>query len=321
MGQAALARLRWCANDVCMSADRSGVGVPGQVTTTYRPRLFRSWSAEREVMADYSRILSTWPVPYTTQSIPTRHGATFVVSSGPESGCPVVLLPGVGSNAVSWLLDVGVLAVRFRVHVVDTAGDPGRSEPVRADWHSPAYAEWLDDVLNGLGATRAYLVGISQGGWNALTFATTWPERVALLVLLAPAGVCAPRPRFLLRDLPLALFGSGGRRVFNRRIAAGRLPSFVLSYVDNIADDFGTRLAVPPLFRDEELARLDMPVLVLVGDRDVIFSAAHLMARMRRLVPHVRTAVIAVAGHALVGLADRIGAFFAETLAAPGPVP
>jgi pimeloyl-ACP methyl ester carboxylesterase len=151
----------------------------------------------------------------------------------------------------------------------------------------------LDDVLNELGATRANLVGISQGGRNALKFATTWPERVASLVLLAPAGVCAPRPRFLLRDLPLALFGSRGRRVFNRRIAAGRIPSFALPYVDYFADDFRTRLAVPPLFRDEELARLEMPVLVLVGDRDVIFSAAHLMARMRQLVPHVRMAVVA----------------------------
>jgi pimeloyl-ACP methyl ester carboxylesterase len=217
---------------------------------------------------------------------------------------------------MSWLLDVGELAVRFRVHAVDTPGDPGRSEPVRADWHSPAYAEWLDDVLNDLGVTRAYLVGISQGGWNALKFATTWPERVAALVLLAPAGVCPPRPRFLVRDLPLALLGSRGRRAFNRRIAAGRLPSFALSYVDHIADDFRSRLAVPPLFRDDDLARLDMPVLVLVGDRDVIFSANRLTTRMRRLVPHVRTAVIRGAGHALVGLADRIGAFLVETLAA-----
>lgn len=62
------------------------------------------------------------------------------------------------------------------------------------DWAGPGYAEWLEDVLDGLGAQKAALLGLAQGGWAALRFATYRPERVDRLVLLLGGTEDAIRP-------------------------------------------------------------------------------------------------------------------------------
>jgi pimeloyl-ACP methyl ester carboxylesterase len=93
-----------------------------------------------------------------------------------------------------------------------------------------------------------------------------------------------------------------------------------MSYVDHIADDFRPRVAIPPLFADDELRGLAMPLLLMVGDSDAIYSARRVTARVRRLVPHATTVVVPGAGHVLLGAADTVTEFL--THAAPvGPRP
>ena len=61
---------------------------------------------------------------------------------------------------------------------------------------SPAYAEWLDDVLNALKVERTVLVGMSQGAWVALKYTTEKPDKVEKLVLICPGGVIPIGCRF-----------------------------------------------------------------------------------------------------------------------------
>ena len=162
--------------------------------------IYKSAAGEAAVMDLYERTLAHWPVPCTTAVLPTRHGDTFVIASGPESAPPVVLLHGASSNALAWIGDVATLSHTLRVYAVDLPGEPGRSSPNRPPWAGPAFSEWMEDVLDGLHIEQAALVGISQGGWTALKFATAQPERVAALVLLrlpaspqrGPPSCCAP---------------------------------------------------------------------------------------------------------------------------------
>jgi pimeloyl-ACP methyl ester carboxylesterase len=68
-------------------------------------------------------------------------------------------------------------------------------------------------VLDGLGVKKASLLGISQGAWVALKFATTHTERVEKLVLLATAGIERARLSFMLRRSRWRSWGKGeGRR-------------------------------------------------------------------------------------------------------------
>ncbi len=275
----------------------------------FRDRVFRSLAAELEVMADYDEVLADWPVAHDIDVVPTVLGQTAVVSSGPPSAPSLVLLHGAGTNAMSWASDIGTFATRFRTHVVDIPGDPGRSAGIVADRRSPVYARWLGDVLDGLDIGRAHLVGISMGAWNAVTFAVARPQRVRSLTLLAPDGICQPRPRFFLSAAPLMLLGSAGSRRIDRWIAGGRLVRQTLSYVDRLSRSLRPRIDITPLFTDDELRSLRMPILAVTGARDVIFAAHRVARRLRLLVPRARIVVLPRDGHALIGLAAPVVGF------------
>ena len=122
------------------------------------------------------------------------------------------MLQGSGANAAMWLPDIETFAQRLRVHAVDVIGEPGGSAPSRPRLGSVAYAEWLDDVLDGLNLDSAALVGVSLGGALALDYAARRPQRVDRLVLLAPSGIGRQRNGFLVKAILLQLLGDRGRR-------------------------------------------------------------------------------------------------------------
>ena len=93
----------------------------------------------------YEALLARWPAPYTTLDIASRYGGAFVAACGSESALPVALIHGAVSNSAMWAGDVGEYSRHYRVYAVDLPGEPGKSAPVRLDWNSAAYAEWLGD--------------------------------------------------------------------------------------------------------------------------------------------------------------------------------
>lgn len=107
----------------------------------------------------------------------------------PGTGPTIVFLPGyasdmAGTKAVAleaWAQARGRAYLRF-----DYAGC-GESE---GEFEDETLASWRDDVLHLLDSVATgpvVLVGSSMGGWIALLVAKLRPERVAGLVLIAPA--------------------------------------------------------------------------------------------------------------------------------------
>ena len=143
--------------------------------------IYKSEEGRRLVQGQYRRILERWPVPCEHRVVSTREGDTFVVVSGDPSAPSLVLFHGSGTNSASWMRDVATWARDYRVYAVDMIGEPGLSAPSRPLLASSAYADWLDDVWNGLGLAHASVVGISLGGWLGLDFAMRrTPRQVAL---------------------------------------------------------------------------------------------------------------------------------------------
>ena len=276
------------------------------------PSIYKSPAGERAVMAWYEALLARWPVPYEARHIPTRYGHTFVVASGDPSAPPLVLLHGAGSNSAAWAGDVAEYGRGHQVYAVDLLGEPGKSAPHRPAWDGPAYAEWLEDVLNALNVERATLIGLSQGGWAALKFAVYRPEQVESLVLLTPGGITPDRWSFVLRAIPLSLLGQWGIERLNRMIWAGQpVAKEVSEATALIMAHFRTRLGVLSIFADAELQRLTMPVLLLIGARDALRDGERIAARVHKFVPHLTAIIIPEAGHALVHTAMRVGPFLA----------
>ncbi len=161
------------------------------------PAIYKTTAGQQKVLAWYDSVLASWTLPYQTQSVSTRQGDTFVITCGSENLPPLILLHGAASNALSWQGEMGEYSQWFSVYAVDLPGEPGKSTPTRPCWQTNAWADWLDDVLNGLAVKKASIIGLSQGGWTALRFATIHPWRVDKLVLLAPAGVVPTKVGFI----------------------------------------------------------------------------------------------------------------------------
>ena len=228
--------------------------------------IFKTPQGAAAVHERYAAFLQHWPGGAEQLRLPTRHGETFVVASGPKDAPPVVLLHGSASTSAMWMGDAASWGKRFRLYAVDVIGEPGFSAQARPRLASGAYVEWLDEVFEGLGVSRAALVGISLGGWLALDYATRRPERVSALALLCPGGV-GRHKNVLLWAAPLLLLGPWGRRKVTERIGGprpkGDLPPAVQAFVaftQLIFAHFRPRSERLPRFSDAALRRLSMPV-------------------------------------------------------------
>lgn len=273
------------------------------------------------VLARYRQLLEHWPAPNEQRLVPTAHGDTSVISAGPQGAPDVVLLHGSASNSASWMGDVATLARRFRVHAVDMIGEPGLSAPNRPPLASHVYADWLGEVLAGLGVTRCALVGISLGGWLSLEYATRRPEAVSAIVLLCPGGV-GRHKNILVWALPLLLLGRWGRQKIMQRMAGGAPPPSpspeVVAYgefMDLTFANFRPRTEVLPPFTDAELARLEMPLLAILGAKDVMIDSAGTRERLVSNVAKAEVTWLPEAGHLLIGHAAEIDGFLGRAVA------
>jgi pimeloyl-ACP methyl ester carboxylesterase len=99
---------------------------------------------------------------------------------------------------------VGGLASLGRLLVFDKRGT-GLSDRVRALPDVEQRADDLRAVLDAVGSERAVVVGVSEGGPLALTFAARFPERVAGVVVYASHARMTPGPGYPWGHAPAEL--------------------------------------------------------------------------------------------------------------------
>ena len=270
--------------------------------------IYRTEAGGREILRRYEQALASWPVPAEHVRVPTREGDTFVLVCGPDDAPPLLLLHGSGANATMWMGDVTAWAEHFRVHAVDMIGEPGLSAPSRPPLDSPAYALWLDDVLDHLGIERTAVTGASLGGWLALDYATRRPDRVERLALLCPGGIGRQKVGALLKALLYKPFGRWGMRRSIKAVAGVDVRAMpeVADYLALTFTHFLPRRDRLPVFPDDVLRRLTMPVLVIVGGRDAMLDSHDTAKRMNHAVPHANVTLLPDVAHAIVGQTQPI---------------
>jgi pimeloyl-ACP methyl ester carboxylesterase len=285
--------------------------------------VFKSAEGERVVRERYLEILKHWPVPNEQLRVPTREGETFIVACGDESAPPLLLLHGSMSNSAMWMGDVAGLAPHFRIHAVDIIGDAGLSVPSRPPLASDAHALWLDDVLEAISLSRVSIVGVSFGGWLALDYATRRPERVESVVAICPAGVGRQKIGIVFQTIPLRLLGHWGKRKA-AELVLGRAPAnpsaalqYFMKFMGLIHEHFRPRLVKLPVFSDQSLQRLTMPVLAIVGGKDVLLDSAETKRRLERNVPHAEVRYLPDAGHLIPRQTEAILEFLTARATCP----
>lgn len=222
----------------------------------------------------------------------------------------VVLLHGFTSELRAWGPCAAPIAEDYFVAAPDLRGHGRTSAPEDLDSYTiEAYAADIAALLDELGIELCALVGSSFGGMIALQFATTWPQRVAGLVisdssaaydnegygepyhnrergmLAAEATVRQSGMAGLGRQATASItdeFLAGGiRKRYERMSSAGYLGA---------AQVRRTRPDLLPVLKE----RLTMPVMLCIGEDDPVLSATEVMATE---LPAARFVLFKDSGH------------------------
>ena len=169
------------------------------------------------------------------------------------SGPPLVLLHGNGEDGSYFARQMEDFSRDFTVYALDTRGH-GQSPRGTAPFTISQFADDLLAFLDSEGLERPDLLGFSDGGNIALTFALRHGDRVGRLVLnganLSPRGVKPSVQIPIVLGYHMASLFPGEKARHNA--------------------DLLRLMVKEPHIDPAELKQLTMPVLVIVGDRDMI---------------------------------------------------
>ena len=212
-------------------------------------------------------------------------------------GLPLLLLHGVGDNALDWRWVMPTLARDHRVYAPDLPGSGGSAKP-SVERYSPAlFGAFVGAFLDALGVDRAAVVGNSAGGLAALRFALKEPARVSALGLVDSAGL-GRRVSPALRSLALPGYGRlavawGKRRPGAAQRAVGRAAQIFARPWDAprewIKEQY--RLARLPGFLEAQLATVRAQV-GLKGQREVLVDRLVQLERPTILIWGTRDRVL-----------------------------
>jgi pimeloyl-ACP methyl ester carboxylesterase len=132
-------------------------------------------------------------------------GATTRYLTAGTTGPPLVLLHGVGDNALDWQWALPSLAGTHRVYAPDLPGSGGSAKP-KADYSPAFFTDFLSAFLDAVEVERAAVLGNSLGGLVGLRLAMSEPERVTALGLVSSAGL-GREVTYALRSLNLPGYG------------------------------------------------------------------------------------------------------------------
>jgi len=97
-------------------------------------------------------------------------------------GPPLILLHGTGGHAEAYVKNIRAHAAHFHVYAIDMIGHGYSGAPDIA-YDMELYVHFMLDLLNTLGAERAFISGESLGASVAAWFTIAHPERVEKIVM------------------------------------------------------------------------------------------------------------------------------------------
>jgi pimeloyl-ACP methyl ester carboxylesterase len=229
--------------------------------------------------------------------------------SGPDDAPHLVLLHGLGSDAVGY--DTLVAAIGDRLHVarLDLRGH-GRSEPLsdpeRYGWFARSAADVVE-LLDALAWDDAAIAGGSLGAATATAVALAYPERVRRLGVFSPAFGAGPGSGNPAAQSFFGAVASSG--LLGVLEVMESLPGMSQTVLDDARTNWSrqddaamracvTALADAVLLDDlDDLARVDMPTLVVGHDGDLLHPW-HLAQAYAEALPHARLVAFDSNAHA-----------------------
>ncbi len=215
------------------------------------------------------------------------------------AGPPVVMVHGATSAAAEdWSAQRPLFRKAFRTFLVDARGHAGTKWDVRDGFDRDTMVDDLLAFADTMGLETFHVVAFSMGAMTALTFATRHPERLRTAIISGIDVAREPRssvarrlmdPQRIEREEPTwaAQLEKRHGPVQGEGAWKRLLPAIVNDVV------------AAPLLTFEDLRRVQLPVLLVYGDRDVFVPPDHAVAMYRQL-PDARLLIAPNSPHAVM---------------------
>ncbi|UUF16766.1 MULTISPECIES: alpha/beta fold hydrolase [Flavobacterium] len=267
--------------------------------------VFKTKSEEQKYETAYNKALKLWDIPYTEENVKTSFGNAHVIIAGPKNGKDLVLLHGMDASSTMWYPNIKSLAKNHRIYAIDFLMEPNKSNLTAKPLSSEEIIVWYNEIFDHFKLKKFDIIGASRGGWIATLLATQKNNSIDKIVLLSPAQTFKfiDKPRKTSSALMLKLFPS--EKKFSKTLKAFSTHPEKISPIYNrqfylankYAKSNSSMLKMTP-FSDKELESINNPVLVLIGDKDVINSEESL-ERAKKYLPKSKTTMVKDAGHFL----------------------
>lgn len=229
-------------------------------------------------------------------------------------GRTVVLVHGSGPGVsawANWRLIMPLLADRFHVVAYDQVGFNQTQGPAGTRYGRETWTRHGLAFLDALGIEEFDLVGNSMGGAVALSMASARREAVGRMVLMGTMGIPAPIPPGLDEVWGYTPSVENMRRAIEllAHDQSINTPELVqLRYAASIApgiDEAWQSMFPAPRQRwwddlalsYDELAAIDLPVLLVHGRDDKVIPFRETSLRLLDVLPDVRLSAFGDAGH------------------------
>jgi len=203
----------------------------------------------------------------------------------------VVLLLCSGSSLHTWEKWIAILSKDFKVITLDLPAFGLTGPHPDSDYSMEAYSLFLDNFLSKLHVDSCYLVGNSFGGHVAWTYTLDYPERVKKLAILNSSGYpgkatdevpliyrLARNPiasKLLMKCTPRALVEKSVNETFVKTelVTEAMIDRYYdLSLRTGNRQAFVDRLKQSNKDFTPRLKELDLPVLIMWGDKDIVIG-------------------------------------------------
>lgn len=253
----------------------------------------------------YDETLKKWGISYDELYITTSHGIAHVIVSGNRNANPLVLLHGMNASSTMWYPNAKDLVKEYRIFAIDLLSEPGKSYKTANFNNIDEITKWYQEVLWALKLESFHLVGASRGGWFAVDIALKHQNNIKSMVLLSPAQtfIWIPPSTNLLKNI-INFFGSEEKQM-------RRSLETMSTNVDNIDKSYLNQYSIGVKndtlqkfmmqmtpFSKKDLRTLRIPILVLIGDKDVMNNEKTVRIAKKDL-SHGHGEVILNAGHFL----------------------
>lgn len=234
------------------------------------------------------------------------------------TGFPLLLLHGFTGNSEGWKEFAPFWKDHSKTIALDIIGHgKSGSPPDIGQYQIEESAAVINSLLEKMGIGKIDVLGYSMGGRLALTFAVNYPEKVRKLILeSASPGLRTEAERHERRiqdkklsekiqqegiknfidyweNIPLFQSQKSLPEKIRTRIRSQRLANSI----DGLANSLnGMGTGVQPSWWDE-LAHLEMPVLLITGNLDQKFC--RIAEEMSKILPNAKWKTTEDAGHAI----------------------